>query len=143
MKVNSAANQPVRKRLRVLIADDTASIRRSLSALISPLNDVEIVGVAENGSQALELARSLQPDVITLDIRMPGLNGIHVLEALRRDKSKAIIIVLTGLDEAEYRRRCFDAGADHFFHKTTEFEQVIEVLKERARNHCDAGVNAR
>jgi len=126
-----------------MIADDTASIRKSLSALISPLENVEIVGVAEDGRKALELVRSLNPDVLTLDIRMPGLNGINVLESIRRDGCKAVVIVLTGQDEAEYRRRCLSAGADYFLHKTTEFEQVIDILKERAGNYCEPGISAR
>lgn len=130
--VNEVVGKPVGKRLRVLIADDTATIRVSLSALVSRLHNVEVIGLAENGTQALELIRSLKPDVATLDIRMPGLNGIKVLETLRREQLELTIIVLTGLDEAEYRRRCFDIGADYFFHKATEFEKVIDVLKERA-----------
>lgn len=131
--VNEAVNNTARRRLRVLIADDTAAIRDSLSALIARLDGVEIVGLAETGSQALELIRSLQPDVATLDIRMPGVNGINVLEAVRREKLKVTVIILTGLDEAEYRRRCFAIGADYFFHKATEFESVIDVLKQRVR----------
>lgn len=138
LAVNDAVNNPARKRLRVLIADDTAAIRDSLSALISRLENVEIVGLAETGTRALELIRSLQPDVATLDIRMPGVNGINVLESVRREKLKVTVIVLTGLDEAEYRRRCFAIGADYFFHKATEFEMVIEVLKQRARALNDA-----
>jgi YesN/AraC family two-component response regulator len=131
--VTAVPNKTARKRLRVVIADDTAKIRDSLSALVAPLNDVEVIATADTGTHALELIRTLKPDIATLDIRMPGLNGINVLETLRNEKLTTTFIVLTGLDEAEYRRRCFAAGADYFFHKSTEFEQVIEVLKERAR----------
>lgn len=123
---------PAHKKVRVLIADDTANIRESLSALISRVEGIEIVGLAETGTQALEMLRALQPDVATLDIRMPGVNGIKVLETIRRESVPTTVIVLTGLDEAEYRRRCFDVGADYFFHKATEFEKVIDVLKEHA-----------
>jgi DNA-binding NarL/FixJ family response regulator len=130
--MSTVSGVPIRKSLRVLIADDTAAIRDSLSALLHRVEGVEIVGLAETGSQALELIRSLKPDVATLDIRMPGANGIKVLETIRREKIETTVIVLTGLDETEYRRRCFDVGADYFFHKSTEFEKVIDVLKERA-----------
>jgi YesN/AraC family two-component response regulator len=121
-----------RKCLRVLIADDTAAIRSSLSALIARLAGVEIVGLAETGVQALEMARTLRPDVMTLDIRMPGINGIKVLEAMQRENLPVMTIVLTGFVENEYRERCLSLGARHFLHKATEFEMVMDILKEQA-----------
>ncbi|MDB6020264.1 MAG: DNA-binding response regulator [Pedosphaera sp.] len=130
--MNEAANQPARKRLRVVIADDTAAIRESLSALVSRLEDVEIVGLAETGTQALEMIRALKPHVATLDIRMPGINGIKALEAIRHEQLNVAVIVLTGLGEAEYRKKCLSLGAKYFLHKATEFETVIDVLKEHA-----------
>jgi len=119
-------------RFRVLIADDSAAIRQSLSALISRLTDVEIVGLAWTGSEALELIRTLKPDAVTLDVRMPGINGINVLKAIKREGLKVMVIVLTGLDEEEYRRKCFESGANYFFHKSTEFEKVMNVLRDEA-----------
>jgi YesN/AraC family two-component response regulator len=119
-------------RLRVLIADDTAAIRQSMSNLISGVDNVEIVGLAQNGAEALEVIRTLKPDVVTLDIRMPKLNGIEVLEAIRREKLAVTVIIMTGLEETEYRRRCLALGAHYYFHKTTEFEQVVKVVQERA-----------
>jgi YesN/AraC family two-component response regulator len=131
--VEEAQNdRPRRKLLRVVIADDTAAIRASLSALISRLNDVEIVGLAETGAEALDLARRLKPDAMTLDIRMPEMNGMQVLEAMRRENLKVLTIVLTGLEGEEYSEKCLKLGASHFFHKSTEFEQGINVLKEQA-----------
>jgi YesN/AraC family two-component response regulator len=115
-----------------LIADDTPTIREGMSNLISRLEDVEIVGLARTGTQALEMMRSLSPDVATLDIRMPELNGISVLEAVKREGLKVQVIVLTGLVETEYRRKCLELGARYFLHKATEFELVIEMLKEEA-----------
>ena len=103
-----------------------------MSNLISRLQDVEIVGLAQTGTEALEKIRSLQPHIATLDIRMPELSGINVLEAIRRDGLVVEVIVLTGLEEAEYRKKCLALGARYFFHKATEFELVVEVLKERA-----------
>jgi YesN/AraC family two-component response regulator len=123
----------MRKQLRVLIADDTAAIRDSMSNLISRLPDVEIVGQATTGTEALEKIRALKPDVATMDIRMPGLSGINVLSELQREGPEVTVIMLSGLAEAEYRKKCLALGAAYFFHKATEFELVVEVLKERAR----------
>jgi len=133
------ADQTGRKRLRVLIADDTAAIRDSMSNLISRLADVEIVGQAQTGTQALELMRSLKPHVATLDIRMPELSGINVLTAVRREGLDLTVIMLSGLGEMEYRKKCLELGAKYFFHKATEFEMVVDVLKEQARA-LNAGV---
>ncbi len=126
------AEHPDSRPFRVLIADDSAAIRRSLSALISRLKGVEIVGLARTGIEALEMVRALKPDALTLDIRMPELNGIRVLEGIQRERLGVMPIVLTGLAEDEYRHKCFELGAAHFFHKTTEFEMVIDVLTQQA-----------
>lgn len=128
----AVANLSSPRLFRVLIADDSTAIRQSLSALISRLKNVEIVGLARNGSEALELIRNLKPDAVTLDLRMPEKNGISVLEAIKRERLNIMVIVLTGLAEDEYRRKCLELGAKYFFHKVTEFEMVIDVLTEHA-----------
>ena len=122
-----------RKTVRVVIADDSASIRNSLAALIRRLRDVEIVGIAHNGAEALEIIRAQQPDVVTLDIRMPGMTGLEVLEVMQREQLGPTVIMLTGLGEAEYEQKCRELGAHYFFEKATEFEKVLELLDERAR----------
>src|SRR4029077_15904256 len=102
----TAADLPPLKRFRVLIADDSEAIRQSLSALISRVKNVEIVGLARTGSEALELIRTFKPDAVTLDIRMPELNGMHVLEGIKREGLEVMPIMMTGVTEDEYRRKC-------------------------------------
>ena len=109
-----------RKRTRVLIADDSEAVRSSLSSLIARLPGIEIVGMAHTGAQALEMVGTLMPDVVTLDLHMPEMNGFRVLEAIRSGPVKPMVIVLTGLEEVEYRQRCLQLGAAHFFNKATE-----------------------
>ncbi len=87
--------------------------------------------MAETGTQALELVQRLRPDVVTLDIRMPELSGLKVLEAMRTESERPLVIVLSGLTELEYRDKCLQLGAEFFFNKATEFEKVIEILSER------------
>jgi YesN/AraC family two-component response regulator len=128
--MNNNDSNHSRMRLRVLVADDSAAIRDSLSSLISRLPDVEIVGMARSGLEAYELIRNLKPDVVTLDIRMPEMSGINVLEAIKKQQLETTVIVLTGLAEMEYRVKCTELGAKFFFHKSTEFEKVIEVLSD-------------
>ena len=119
--------------LKVLIADDSASIRASLGALISRLPNVEVVGLAENGREAIEQIHRLKPDAVTLDIRMPDLSGLNVLEWIKREQLELTVIILTGVAEREYRRKCLELGATFFFHKSTEFEQAIDVMAGLAR----------
>jgi DNA-binding NarL/FixJ family response regulator len=119
--------------LKVLIADDSASIRSSLGSLISRLPNVEVVGLAENGREAIEQINRLKPDAVTLDVRMPDLSGINVLEWIKKEGLELTVIVLTGVVEMEYRRKCLELGASFFFHKSTEFEKAIEVLADLAR----------
>jgi two-component system, NarL family, response regulator DesR len=131
-RVSNDSAKPGRKVLRVVIADDTAAIRDSMSNLIGRLADVAIVGMAKTGTEALEMIQTLKPDIATLDIRMPGLSGIKVLEAISREQLSVEVIMLTGLEEAEYKKKCLSLGAKHFFHKAMEFECVVDVLKQRA-----------
>ena len=99
---------------------------------------MEVVALAQTGAEALRLIRSLKPHVATLDIRMPETNGIQVLEAIRHEGLEVLAIIVTGLDEVEYRRKCRELGAGHFFHKSTEFEKVIEVVREQAARLVNA-----
>src|SRR5260370_3830696 len=121
--------------LKVLIADDSASIRAAVGSWISRLPNVEVVGLAENGREAIEQIHQLKPDAVTLDVRMPDLSGINVLEWIKKEGLELMVIVLTGVVEMEYRRKCLELGASFFFHKSTEFEKAIEVLADLARQH--------
>ena len=117
--------------MRVLIADDSTLVRERLATLISEIEGVELVGQAGDGREALKALARLKPDAVILDIRMPGGNGIQVLEAIKRNLADSpIIIMLTAFPYPQYRQKCLAAGADYFFDKSTEFEQVALVLEE-------------
>lgn len=124
--------------LKVVIVDDSDAVRVRVRELISEVEHVAVVGEADDGDEALDLVDSLRPDVLILDIRMPNTNGIQTLEALRRKEVVVVIIVLTSFPNRQYRGRCLQAGATHFFDKATEFEQVAEVLKKLTRNGAGA-----
>lgn len=115
--------------LRVLIVDDSPTVRQNLSEIFSGLNGVDIVGEATGSQQGLELARALQPDVVTLDVRMPGGSGLAVLRSLKQIEPVLTVVVLTNFSNPTYRKRAEQAGADFFFDKTREFPKVLEVLK--------------
>lgn len=119
--------------LTVFVADDSDPIRARLSTLIAEVGDAELIGEATNAQEVLDTIPHLKPDVLILDIRMPGGNGIQALDAIREVKVDPVVIILTAFPYPQYRRKCLESGADFFFDKSTEFEQVGEVLMELTR----------
>ena len=116
--------------MKVFIVDDSALVRERLIALISEYPEIEITGQAENAQEAINSIRKLKPDVVILDIRMPGGNGIEVLRNIKKYNSAPTVIILTNYPYPQYRKKCMEAGADYFFDKSTEFHKIIEVIKK-------------
>jgi DNA-binding NarL/FixJ family response regulator len=117
--------------IKVFIADDSSEMRERIRMLLSELEKVEMIGEAENVQEAIENIRQKGPDVVILDIRMPGGNGIDVLREIEKNDQVPIIIMLTNYPHQQYRKKCMDAGADFFFDKSKEFEKVVEVLNNQ------------
>ena len=80
--------------------------------------------------EAINAVRKLNPDVVVLDIKMPGVDGIDVLKAIKNKNQDIVVIMLTNYPYPQYRKKCIELGADYFFKKSTEFESVIETLKQ-------------
>ena len=118
-----------RRTLKVLIADDSALVRERLVGMLSQLEQVEIIGQARDGLEAIDSIRKLSPDVVLLDIRMPKSSGINVLESINTDACHPIVVVMTNYTYPQYRRKCIEAGAHFFFDKSTEFDKIPAVLK--------------
>ena len=114
--------------MKVLIADDSGEVRERIKILLSEVGAVEMIGEAENAQQAIDHIRQQIPDVVILDIRMPGGNGIDVLREIEKKDRLPVVIMLTNYPYPQYQRKCMDAGADYFFDKSKEFEKVVEVL---------------
>lgn len=123
--------------IRVLIADDQALVRAGLTALLTGEDDIDVVAVAENGVQALELARELRPDVACLDIRMPGRDGIEVaLELNGSDGADPIpVLILTTFDLDDYVFGALEAGAAGFLLKDAEPEVIIHAVRQVAAGY--------
>jgi DNA-binding NarL/FixJ family response regulator len=115
--------------LKVFIADDSSLVRERLAALVSDLKGVELVGQAGDAYEALEAIQRLRPDVVILDIRMPGGNGIQMLEAIKKGAAPPVVIMLAAFPYPQYHKKCLEMGADYFFDKSAEFERVVQVLK--------------
>jgi DNA-binding NarL/FixJ family response regulator len=116
-----------KKIVKVFIVDDSAVLRERLITILSELKGIEIIGQAKGPLEAQEAIPKLKPDVVILDIRMPGGKGIDVLENIKKGKSPPIVIMFTNYPYPQYRKKYMDAGADFFFDKSTEFDKITEI----------------
>ncbi|MGD0272818.1 MAG: response regulator transcription factor [Gaiellaceae bacterium] len=115
--------------VRVLIVDDQALVRSGFRMILEARGDLEVVGEAENGSQAIELARELAPDVVLMDVRMPVLDGVEATRRLLESGSGARVIILTTFDLDEYVFEALRAGASGFLLKDVQPAQLVEAIR--------------
>ena len=120
--------------MRVFIADDSMLILERLKTMFSEHPEIEIVGEAQDGIGAIKTIRKLNPDVVVLDIKMPGVDGLDVLKDIKNNYQNIKVIMLTNYPYPQYRRKCMELGADYFFKKSTEFENVMGALKQLIQN---------
>jgi len=114
--------------MKILIADDSFLIRERLKELLSDILKIEDFIEAENSVETIKLISETIPDIVILDIRMPGGGGLEVLNKINRKRLPIKIIVFTNYPYPQYKKKCFELGADYFFDKATEFEKVKEVI---------------
>ena len=121
--------------VRVGVADDQPLIRTGLRAMIDHAGDLELVGEAEDGEQAVDLARRQQPDVVLMDIRMPVLDGIEATRRITADPALAAVrvVVLTTFDADDYVHGAIKAGASGFLLKDAPPEDVLDAIRVVAR----------
>ena len=119
--------------MKVLLADDSEMMLEALQEMLSPFSQVEIVAACKNGTDALEAIRSLKPDLAIVDLKMPGLTGIEVLTEIRKENQFTIFIILTLYSTLYYRQLAMEAGADYFFSKADDFDNIAGVVEEMVR----------
>ncbi|MCZ0754147.1 response regulator [Anoxybacillus sp. J5B_2022] len=112
---------------KVLIVDDAKFMRMTLSNILKKAN-YEVVGEGENGKEAVELYRTLQPDIVTLDITMPVMNGIEAVKAIKQMDPQAKIIMCSAMGQQKMVVEAIEAGAVDFIVKPFEESRVIEAL---------------
>jgi DNA-binding NarL/FixJ family response regulator len=115
--------------ISVLIVDDQALVRAGFRALIDSADDLEVVGEAEDGEQAIVRAKELGPDVILMDVRMPVLDGIEATRRMSSEGVEAKVIVLTTFDLDEYVHEALRAGAGGFLLKDTRPADLLEAIR--------------
>ncbi|MFD0672905.1 response regulator transcription factor [Cohnella sp. GCM10027633] len=116
--------------MRIILAEDQGMLRGALSALLDLEPDIEVVGQAENGEQALAMIRELKPELCVLDIEMPLLTGLDVAERLRADNDSCRVIILTTFSRAGYFQRAMKAGAKGFLLKDSPIAELAAALRD-------------
>ncbi len=122
-------NRPI----RVLIADDHLIVREGLGLILEAEDGFELVAEATDGAEAVRLASDLQPDVVMMDLRMPGMDGLTAIERLHIEQPHIAVVILTTFDEDDLMRRGLQAGARGYLLKDTDRKTLFNTIRAAAR----------
>lgn len=126
------AGEP-RPAIRVVIVDDHALVRAGLAAVLANAADVEVVGDAADGAAAVEVVRATRPDIVLMDLSMPGTDGTTAIRALRAADAPGRVVVLTSFDDAHRVRAALDAGAVGYLLKDSEPDRLLDAVRTAHR----------
>ena len=124
------------QKIRVLVVDDHTIVRDGICALLALAADIEVVGEAENGKEALDKVRQLTPDVVLMDIAMPIMDGLEATRRIHKEFPETKVLVLTQYDEKEYIFSIIEVGAQGFISKTAVSSELASGI--RALHHGDS-----
>lgn len=127
---------PLAKKITVLLADDHTVVRQGLRALLSAEDDIEVVGEAENGRQAVMMVQKLRPEVTLMDVAMPLLNGLEATRQILRSVPGARVLVLTTYGDEECIQQLMEAGASGFLIKQTAANDLLKAIREVQRGNA-------
>jgi DNA-binding NarL/FixJ family response regulator len=119
--------------IRVLLVDDQALFREGLETLLSVYDDIQVVGQAGNGREAVDIATIVRPDVVLMDVRMPVLDGVRTTSLLKKAQPRCKVIVLTTFDDDEYIFEALRSGAVGYLLKDVASVQLVEAIRSAAR----------
>jgi len=119
--------------IRVLLVDDQHLVREGFARLLRDVEDIEVVGEAGDGAAAVALARDTRPDVVLMDVRMPGMDGVEATAHVVRDRPEVRVLMLTTFDLDEAVHRALHAGASGFLLKDTPYDQLIHAIRVISR----------
>jgi two-component system, NarL family, response regulator YdfI len=119
--------------IRILVADDHLIIRQGLRLILETEEDFEMVGEAADGAEAVRLCSALQPDVVLMDLRMPGMDGLTAIERLRVEQPGIAVVILTTFNEDDMMMRGLRAGAKGYLLKDTDRETLFNTIRAAKR----------
>jgi DNA-binding NarL/FixJ family response regulator len=115
--------------IRLVLVDDQDLIRRGMRALLKSDPDLELLGEAADGQTALQVVAQLQPDVVLMDIRMPGMDGVAATRAISQTHPQVKVLILTTFDDQDYVQQALAAGAVGYLLKDTPFEELTQAIR--------------
>jgi DNA-binding NarL/FixJ family response regulator len=118
--------------LRVVLVEDNHVFRRTLELLLGLRDDVEVVGAVDNGTAAAALVRELDPDVVLLDYRLPGMNGVQVTREIRSGSPRVKVVCLTASVSRREVEELYEAGAVACLMKDVALEEILDAIREAA-----------
>jgi two-component system, NarL family, response regulator NreC len=117
-------------KIRILLTDDHTLFRQGLKTLLAPETDMEVVGEAGNGGDAVAVARQVHPDVVLMDIGMAGMSSFEATRMIRKERPEARVIFLSMYDDEDYLAECVDMGASGYILKDAPSEQLVTAIRE-------------
>ena len=131
--------------LRILLADDHVTVRQGLKMLIDSQEDMTVVSEASDGTAAVEQARTLHPDVVVMDISMPGMNGLVATRTLKQIQPDSVIVILTRHGDDAYLQELLRAGADGYVLKQSAASELLQAIRATAvrGQYLDSALTAR
>jgi DNA-binding NarL/FixJ family response regulator len=132
-------------RLRILLADDHVTVRQGLKMLIDSQDDMTVVSEASDGTAAVEQARTLRPDVVVMDISMPGMNGLVATRTLKQMQPDSVVVILTRHGDDAYLQELLRAGADGYVLKQSAASELLQAIRATAvrGQYLDSALTAR
>src|SRR5215203_4950603 len=120
---------PVGDKIRVIIVDDVSETRENVRKLLQFESDVDVVGMARTGNEAIQLSQELNPDVVLMDINMPDMDGIAATEAIHAKQPSVQVVILSVQSDQNYMRRAMLAGARDFLTKPPMGDELISAIR--------------
>ena len=122
-------------RINIVLADDHVLVRKGIKSMLESDTDIDVIGEAGNGREALEVAKTLRPDILVLDIRMPEMNGLEAAALLRDYAPNTRAVILSMHDSEEYVVQALQAGAYGYLLKDTDKEEFLKALRQVHRGN--------
>jgi DNA-binding NarL/FixJ family response regulator len=124
------------QKIRILLADDHVVVRQGLRALLAAEDDIDILGEADNGRQAVQLVKKLLPDVVVMDIAMPVLNGLEATRQITRTVPTTKVLILSSYSDDEYISQLTEAGAAGYLVKQTAANDLLKAIREANKGNA-------
>jgi DNA-binding NarL/FixJ family response regulator len=125
--------------LQIILVDDSEPMRERLAASLTALEGVEIIGQASDVPSGMRLLEARHPDVLIMDVELPGQSGMDLLKIAHRRKFAPVIVMFSIHDHPKLRKLCEDNGATHYFHKLTQFDNVADLCRALVAQRCEQG----